>query len=222
MNSPIVSSPKPITLIGGAQVAHSLLTEALKYGADVVCADGGADTALRAGLNPVAVIGDMDSVSGAAKDAYRDVLHEIAEQDSTDFDKALRNIDAPLIVGVGFLGQRLDHAMAALHVLQKYDRPVVLLGEDDLAFVVPGQITMTVPVGLRISLMPLAAPVVTTQGLRWEVTEATMSMRDFIGSSNEAAAQVVTIKATPGLAVIMPPEALRAVVAALTGVVPTQ
>ncbi|WP_296418960.1 thiamine diphosphokinase [Pseudooctadecabacter sp.] len=222
MNSPIVSSPKPITLIGGAQVAHSLITEALKYGADVVCADGGADTALWAGLDPVAVIGDMDSVSEAAKDAYSDVLHQIAEQDSTDFDKALRNIDAPLIIGVGFLGQRLDHAMAALHVLQKYDRPVVLLGEDDLVFVVPDQITMTVPVGLRISLMPLAEPVVTTHGLRWEVTEATMSMRDFIGSSNEAAAEVVTINATPGLAVIMPPEALQTVVAALTGVVPAQ
>jgi thiamine pyrophosphokinase len=106
---PIVSSSAPITLIGGADPAPDILTVALKWGETVVCADGGADTALWAELNPVAVIGDMDSISDAAKDAYRDVLHPITEQDSTDFDKALRHIVAPLVLGAGFSGARIDH-----------------------------------------------------------------------------------------------------------------
>lgn len=222
MNNPIVSSAKAITLIGGAQVAQDLLTEALKYGADVVCADGGTDTALWAGLDPVAVIGDLDSVTDAARDAYGAVLHQIAEQDSTDFDKCLRNITAPLIIGVGFLGQRLDHALAALHVLQKYDQPVVLLSEDDVVVMVQGHLRLHVPVGMRVSLLPVTDCTVSTRGLRWELAEAGMSMRDFIGSSNEAAAPVIEIKATRGLAVLMPPLALASVVAAVTGDVHAQ
>lgn len=217
MIEPIVSSPSPITLIGGAQVAPDTLTVALKWGNTVACADGGADTALWAELDPVAIIGDMDSISQAAKTAYRDILHPIAEQDSTDFDKALRHIEAPLILGVGFLGDRLDHALAAIHVLLKYrDRPVVLIGDHDLMFICPAEIEMSVPKGMRVSLMPVPDAGVETRGLTWDVSDAAMSMRAFIGTSNAVASSPVTIRATGDLAVLMPPEALDAVVAALT------
>ena len=41
------------------------------------------------------MIGDFDSISDAAQRALPPAaLHRIAEQDSTDFDKCLRNIDA--------------------------------------------------------------------------------------------------------------------------------
>ncbi len=217
MNQPIVSSPDPVTLIGGGDPAPSTLTEALKWGKTVVCADGGADHALWAELNPVAVIGDMDSISDAARDAYSDVLHPIAEQNSTDFDKALRNIDAPLVLGVGFMGDRLDHTLAALHVLLKYrETPVILLGEYDLLFIAPPRIQMTLPVGMRFSLMPVTDARVETRGFKWDVTDGAMSMRDFIGSSNEVAAPVVEIHAMGGLAVILPPVALDATVRDLT------
>lgn len=217
MNSLIVSSPKAITLIGGAQVSQSILSEALKYGENVVCADGGADTALWACLNPVAVIGDMDSASEAAKDAYGDVLHPIPEQNSTDFDKCLRNIEAPLIIGVGFLGDRVDHMLACLHVLLKYrDKPVVLLGDHDVVFIAPSHIRLTLPVGSRLSLMPLPGARVDTRGLRWEVKDGAMSLTQFIGTSNEVAAPVVELRAMGGLGVILPPEALGAVIDALT------
>lgn len=188
----------------------------------MVCADGGADTALSAGLTVEAVIGDMDSASAAAKTAYGAVLHPIAEQNSTDFDKCLRNIEAPAILGVGFLGDRVDHTLAVLHVLQKYRRPIVLLGADDLVFMVPDQVRFDAVLGQRVSLMPVTDSIVTSRGLKWEVTDAPMSMRDFIGSSNEATAQVVEVRATPGMAVIMPPEALGSVWAELTGGVPAR
>ncbi len=217
MNQPIVSSSSPITLIGGVDPAPDILTVALKYGKTVVCVDGGADHALWAELDPIAVIGDMDSISDAARAAYSDVLHHIAEQNSTDFDKALRNINAPLILGIGFLGDRLDHTLAALHVLLKYrDRPVVLFGEHDLVFIAPSHIRMTLPVGMRLSLMPVTDARVDTTGLKWNVTDGAMSMRDFIGSSNEVAEPQVDIHAMGGLAVILPPDALDAAVEGLT------
>lgn len=217
MIQPIVSSMRPITLLGGAKPALDTLTEALKCGKTVVCADGGADLALREGLTPAAVIGDLDSISDAARAAFQAVLHHIPEQNSTDFDKVLRHVDAPLILGVGFLGDRLDHTLAALHVLLKYrERPVVLIGDHDIVFICPPKIELNLPVGVRISLMPLTDARVDTQGLRWDVKDGAMSMHDFIGSSNEVAHTPVTIHAMGGLAILTPPETLGAVIAALT------
>lgn len=221
MSQPIVSSATPIILIGGAEVAPDTLTTALKWGKTVVCADGGADTALWAELQPAAVIGDMDSISDAAKDAYAEVLHPIAEQNSTDFEKALRNIEAPLIVGVGFLGDRFDHSLAALHVMLKYhDKPVVLVGDHDLLFLAPRQVVLNLPVGMRFSLMPMAQARVDTIGLKWNLSDAAMSLKEFIGTSNEVVSSPVSVYALGGLAVILPPEALEAVIIGLTGDVP--
>ncbi|MEL6959929.1 MAG: thiamine diphosphokinase [Pseudomonadota bacterium] len=216
MKTPIVSSHRPVLLIGGAEIGPDRLTEALKYGETVVCADGGANAALDAGLEPAAIIGDMDSVSVASLSAYRDVLYPIDEQDSTDFDKVLRSVEAPLYLGAGFLGDRFDHAVAALHVLLKYsDKPVILISDDDVVFLVPRALTLRLPVGTRVSLLPVMPCEVTTRGLKWDIDGQSMSMADFIGSSNEAAEDVISICAHEGLVVMLPPEALAAAVAAL-------
>ncbi len=217
MNQPIVSSASPITLIGGVEPAPQTLAKALSIAPIVVAVDGGGDHALAAGLTPEAVIGDMDSLSNAGRAALGGRVHHIAEQNSTDFDKALRSIAAPLVIGVGFLGDRLDHALAALHVLLKYrDRAVVLLGEHDLLFIAPRHIQMALPIGMRVSLMPITDARVDANGLKYNVKDGAMSMRDFIGSSNEVADPVVDIYAMGGLAVILPPEALDAALAGLT------
>lgn len=217
MNQPIVSSLSPITLIGGVKPAPATLTKALSVAPCVVAVDGGGDHALAAGLMPEAVIGDMDSLSDAGKQALDGRVHHIAEQNSTDFDKALRSIAAPLVIGVGFLGDRLDHALAALHVLLKYrDTPVVLLGEHDLLFIAPSHIQMTLPTGMRFSLMPITDARVDASGLKYTIKDGAMSMRDFIGSSNEVAQPLVDIRAMGGLAVILPPEALDAALTGLT------
>ena len=220
MNQPIVSSADPIILIGGAQVDPSILTLALNFGSTVVCADGGANTALAQGLDPVAVIGDLDSISDGARAAFGDVLHHIAEQNSTDLDKVLRNITAPLIIGVGFLGDRFDHALGALHVLQKFaDQPIVLVGEYDVVFMAPAHLTLDRPVGERVSLMPLPEARVETLGLKWDVTDAAMSLEAFIGTLNEVAQSPYEVRTMGRLAVILPSAALGSVVGALTSAV---
>ncbi|WP_281984043.1 thiamine diphosphokinase [Thalassorhabdomicrobium marinisediminis] len=208
-------------MIGGGDVSPDTLSEALKWGETVVCADGGADVALRAGLRPAAVIGDLDSISDDARAAFDAVLHPVAEQDSTDFDKALRHVTAPLVIGVGFLGRRFDHSLAALHVLLKYrHRPVILLGEDDVVFVPPPLLVLDTDAGQRVSLLPLMPGRVSTRGLRWDVAGAEMSMADFIGSSNEATGPRVEVHSDGGLALILPRAALGAAVRAVQADVP--
>ena len=59
----------------------------------------------------------MDSISDGRRAGLQGVLHRIAEQETTDFDKVLRSVAAPLAIAVGFSGGRLDHELAVLNCL---------------------------------------------------------------------------------------------------------
>ena len=45
---------------------------------------------------------------------------QIAEQVTTDFEKALYSTRAPVTVALGMTGKRLDHTLAALDAVSKY------------------------------------------------------------------------------------------------------
>lgn len=220
MIQPIVSSARPITLIGGADPAPGTLTMALRWGESVVCADGGADLALRSRLSPVAVIGDLDSISGAARQAFGSVLHEIPEQDSTDFDKALRHIAAPLILGVGFSGGRLDHELAALNTLVRHpDRRCILLGKDSIVMLCPPDITLDLPIDAPLSLFPMGDVACDSAGLQWPTRGIRFAPDGQIGTSNaaNAAGDPVSLRPdAPRMLLILPSGALDVTVQALS------
>ncbi|GAB5445193.1 MAG: thiamine diphosphokinase [Gymnodinialimonas sp.] len=185
-----------------------------------VAADGGADALLANGVIPDAVIGDMDSLSEAGRAAIpAERLFEVAEQDSTDFDKAVRGIDAPLIYAVGFTGARLDHELAALHVLARYhDRAVVLVGEQDVTVHLPARLALDLPPGLRVSLFPLDAVTAGMAGLRWSFEALALHPLRKIGTSNEASGGAVVLTSDkPGALLILPRGALDALVAGMSG-----
>lgn len=219
MNPAIVSSASPVTLIGGADFAPESVTVALKWGATVVCADGGADSALWAELDPVAVIGDMDSISRAARDAYAEVLHPITEQDSTDFDKALRHIEAPLVLGVGFSGARFDHELGSMNVLTRHpDRRCILIGEETIVLLCPPEIRLDLEQGSAVSLFPMAQVGCESAGLRWATDGLRFAPDGRIGTLNKADGVVTLRPDAPKMLLILPRAALditvRAVLAA--------
>ena len=83
----------------------------------VVGADGGGERLLAAGIEPDAVVGDLDSLSAAAQKQLSDRLVRDTGPDSSDLEKAVawawaRGADD--IVVVGWSGSRLDHTLAAL------------------------------------------------------------------------------------------------------------
>ncbi len=188
----VLDSKTPITLVGGGPVDEGLLAQAVALGATVVAADGGVHRAQDLGQSVDHVIGDMDSVDLSKIDGPK--LHPIAEQMSTDLDKCLRSCDAPYFIGVGFLGGRLDHQMAACHSLvEAADRQVVLIGEEDLCFLAPFNLTLNLPVGTRVSLFPMGEVEGNSAGLKWPIHAYQFSPALMIGTSNETDAERVEL-----------------------------
>ncbi|WP_037281007.1 thiamine diphosphokinase [Rubellimicrobium mesophilum] len=212
----IVQSREPVTLVGGADLTAEDLALSLRLAPILVAADGGADAVLAAGADPVAVIGDMDSLSEEAARAFAGRLHPVPEQETTDFDKALTRIDAPAVVALGFAGGRLDHELAALHSLvARPDRPCVLLGPTTLAFHAPPELALPLDPGTLVSLFPFAPVGIASEGLLWPTDGLAFAPQTRIGTSNEARGEVRLRPSGPGMLVILPRGVLARAVAAL-------
>jgi thiamine pyrophosphokinase len=213
----IVADNKPVTLIGGAEIKKTLLDRAQSLGPLVVAADGGADAALYNGVVPDAVIGDFDSLSEAARERLpNSSLHKIAEQDTTDFDKCLRNIDAPLVVGIGFSGNRLDHQLAAYNTLVRHpDRPCLLLGVEELVFLCPPSIRLDLKISTPVSLFPMGAVEGVSDGLEYPIDGLNFAPDGRVGTSNVAIGPVDISVTSPKMLVILPQESFEQAAKAL-------
>lgn len=208
----IVHSDGMVLLVGGGSCDKAGFETLLATSKQVVAADSGADQVLEFGHIPDAVIGDLDSLSqdGRAK-IPPERVHYIAEQDSTDFDKALRNIDAPLVVGMGFLGRRVDHELAALNVLTRHaHRRCLLVGQKDVILHVPPKIDLDLPIGARLSLFPMSPVSGRSDGLCWPIDGIAMTPGGRTGTSNKVDGPVRLQMDGPGMLLILSRAALDA------------
>ncbi|MGY3670300.1 thiamine diphosphokinase [Marinovum sp. KMM 9989] len=205
-------------MVGGGEFRHADLIVAQNWAKRAVAADGGAKVLLRHGVVPEAVIGDFDSLDAATRAALpASALHHISEQDSTDFDKCLRNIAAPLILGLGFLGARVDHQLSVFNRLAaRPESPCVLIGREDIVFHAPPRLDLSLDVGTRVSLFPMRPVQGQSVGLRWPIDGLDFAPGARVGTSNEASATRVQLwMDTPGMLVILPRDCIDEVVRAV-------
>ncbi|SFU17693.1 thiamine diphosphokinase [Sedimentitalea nanhaiensis] len=217
MKNTLVFSKNPVTLVGGGDVGAEDIELALGLAPEMVAADGGAANVLDAGHMPFAVIGDFDSIAPTERARIpQDRQFVIHEQASTDFDKALRSISAPVVLAVGFLGGRVDHQLAAFNVLVRHaDRPCILIGVHELVFHIPEKLDLDLAPGDVVSLYPMAPVTGRSSGLEWPIDGLTMAPDGQIGTSNRALGPVSLRMEGPGMLGIVPRSVLRHVMQAI-------
>lgn len=220
-----IRHPQGVTVIGGGAVSAGELAAARALAPLLVAADGGADRARALGHAPDWLVGDLDSVSDAARAALPPGrILRVAEQDSTDFAKCLARIEAPLVMAVGFTGLRLDHTLAALTVLVGAARGrasgdgsapvVVMLSSDDVIAACPPELALELAPGTRVSLYPMGPARGSSTGLEWPLDGIELSPAGRVGTSNRATGPVALRMAGPVL-VMLPRGALGALLAGL-------
>lgn len=209
-DSTLLARDLPICLVGGGPVTADDIAALAALSCGYVGVDGGADALHAAAITPLAVIGDLDSLSDAARAQFADLLHQISEQDTTDFEKALLRIRAPLIYAIGFTGGRIDHSLSVLNVMARHRaRAVVLVDPHDVSLLVPqGGIALDLPADMRVSLMPLGDVRATAIGLRWPFRDWPMHPAGSTSASNMALGGRVQITARGPLLLTLPRAAL--------------
>jgi thiamine pyrophosphokinase len=183
----------------------------------VVAADSGLEGARRLGLEPGLVVGDMDSVDGAAlaeaEAAGVPVERHPTAKDATDLDLA---VDAALARGprrlmvVTGAGDRLDHTLAvalSLAAPRLASMPTEAWIGPAHVWVVRRRLTLEAPLGTLVSLVPAHGPArgVTTTGLRYPLAGEDLDPGTTRGISNEVAAPRATVALREGvLLAVMP------------------
>lgn len=214
----IIRETSPIAVLGGGPVLDSDLALARAIAPILVAVDRGANTALQHGIIPDAVIGDMDSISQETlKTIPAERVHKIAEQETTDFEKCLINVKAPLLLCVGFTGNRLDHELAVFNAMVKHpEQATILIGAKDIVFRLPRHLELHLAVGSRFSIFPMRKTRGKSQGLRWPIDGLKLAPWSRIGVSNEVAMSPIDLRISRGEALaILPKAALPEVMTAL-------
>ncbi len=184
----------------------------------VLAADGGGRHALSLDLQPDLVIGDMDSSSPAERERLeaggaRFIVHPPAK-DETDLELALRHAverEADEIVVLAALGGRLDQTIANVLLLslpELIGRDVRLVAGPQpeeyarlTACLVRDRATIQGRPGDLVSLIPLGGEArgVTTEGLKYPLSDDPLPFGPALGVSNELNAPQARIKVRDGL-----------------------
>jgi len=207
MEKIIFETTEAVLLVGAGECRPDDLREVLAVIPRLVAADGGAEHALMIDAVPEAIVGDFDSFPSEMHSKIpENRLHHVAEQDSIDFEKALARISAPLVLGVGFLGQRVDHQLAAFNVLmRRAHQRCLLIGSEQVVFLCPPEIDFSSQVGGLVSVFPLVPIVAESCGLHWPLDGLDLAPDRLISTSNKAAQNHIHIKVNmPGLLVMLP------------------
>jgi thiamine pyrophosphokinase len=177
----------------------SISLQSLREDDLLIAVDGGAQHLQELGLSPATVIGDMDSISPTLlndlKTRDTQLIVYPRDKNQTDLELALTyavqsGVQEVLLFGV--LGGRLDQSVANLMLLTRddwQDLSLVISSAPDTAYVLRdrGTITLQGSPGDIVSLIPFSALVteVSTQGLRWPLKNAELTLGNTISVSNE-------------------------------------
>lgn len=188
----------------GAFPPVARLRKILREASLVVCANGGARHALRLGLKPDIVIGDLDSLPLSMRRRLKHAsIIQWANQNLTDLEKALlfllrRRVKRITILGA--TGKRIDQTLANIALLNKYHRRarLTLIDSTGQLEIVQSKAKLRAARGEMVSLLPIGRTVgVRTRGLLYPLRNEALKAGTR-GVSNKATGRTVEITLQSG------------------------
>lgn len=199
-------------------LANGEMKDYLKYqplfnNCQVICADGGVNHTPKLGVTPHMVVGDMDSADPDLlvhlELAGTKLVRCPRDKDEMDTELAIAeavNQGATSITLLGCTGNRLDHTLAAIHLLI----PLTLKGIEGKIISDDHYLTVITPnnplifrgtIGNIISLLPLTSVVagVTSSGVKWPLQNAVLELGKPYAVSNETTEDEVNVSVSEGV-----------------------
>jgi thiamine pyrophosphokinase len=176
----------------------------------LVAADGAARALSALGITVDLVIGDLDGL-GADREriaASGALVIEEPGQEWGDFEKALEWIErdgyaSVTVIGIG--GGLIDHALNNFSVLARHvGRLRIAIAADGLlGWCVGDELRFSCTVGDRVSLIPLPAATVATEGLAWALSGERLAFGEREGASNRATDASGAVSVSDGVLLVV-------------------
>lgn len=204
MCSQVFAHIECVAIANGTPLPKELILN-VSQGRTIVALDG-AVRALRevygSEIKPDIVVGDFDSCSVTDRGHFADaqIIHE-PSQDINDLEKGIIQCDALGAQQIWLLNalglDRLDHSIAAMHILKKYHnpgRPLRLVSTNQiLEFVKDAKLSFESKVGEAVGVFGFPQASIVSRGLMYEMTDYWVEGSQF-SSSNYVADRSVAIE----------------------------
>lgn len=187
---------RAVIITNGFISSYSYLRELINLNDLIICADGGSEHALKAGITPNVIVGDFDSASPETVAVFKEQDIPFIEyptvKDKTDTELAIDYAVAKgynEILLLGCFGSRVDHTLANIMLLASLAQKgikVWAVDENNDLYVCLDNVEILGEPGDYVSLIPLTAEVigVTTHNLAYKLENATLSLGSTLPLSN--------------------------------------
>lgn len=202
---------KALIFAGGHVKDYTSLKVYVKDVDFIICADSGTHHALKMGIKPDLIIGDLDSINSEALAKVKEMGITVdkypPEKDYTDTDLALRiayEKGASEAILIGGIGSRPDHSLANILLTVQFNNmglKVKLVGENWEIFLIDKKAEILGKKGDLLSLIPISPQVtgVTTYGLYYSLQKDTLYLGQALGISNIFIKEKAVISIESGL-----------------------
>ncbi|MBK9099682.1 MAG: thiamine diphosphokinase [bacterium] len=203
---------KCIILANGKSPKKSIITYFQKSGYNtLICADGGANSALKMKLVPDIIIGDLDSISKNTLREFKPIskIIQLKRQNDTDVEKCLKyaiknKFDEALLVGA--TGNRLDHTFCNLGIVLKFflKIKISLIAENSFLKAYTGKIELKTIPNETISLYGISPETkITSKGLKYELTNTALPFGIRESTSNIAIKNPMKLNISNGVVFVI-------------------
>ena len=175
-----------------------------KHQLPIIAADGAANSLYALGLHPAIIVGDLDSVDSSLLAKYP-FLH-LPDQNSNDYQKTLAYLQEnqllPSIV-VGINGGYLDHILNNINIFMSTDCLLYAPPLHGWGLNSGSEIDLILPKDSKISLIGIPHAVISSQGLKWELSKNTLSFPGSNSCYNRTVLPKITLEVHEGKLLIL-------------------
>ena len=184
-----------VVIIAGGDIDDSAVSLFCPGGSIyIIAVDRGYESALKMGIIPDLILGDMDSVSPEKLHSARDQGIQIrefpAEKDESDLELAIDEsirMNPDRIVILGATGGRMDHTLFNILLLLKYDNiNITIKSIREEIFLADKKTEINAPIGTTVSLVPLTTEIkgIVAEGFKYPLKGESLYMASSRGLSN--------------------------------------
>lgn len=179
----------------------------LRQAHTIIACDGATQKLLDFGLEPMHIVGDMDSLSEDLKLRFASIISPSKDQETNDLTKAvLKALDLGVeqAVILGATGQREDHTLGNIGLLAEHAHKLELQMISDYGLFIPLAESAHLPSykGQQISIFnPIGQAKISTSHLKYPITNRSLN-NWWEGTLNEATGEQFSLAFNAGVLVV--------------------
>lgn len=198
---------KIVIVADGIFPTHKIPLGYLRDAERIVYCDGSTENLVKFGLEPMAIVGDMDSLSDELANRFADRLFTDVGQETNDLTKAVnwciaRGYNDIIIVGA--TGKREDHTIGNISLLAEYARNANVMMVTDTGILKPyskSSEILSFP-GQQVSLFSIDPETeITTFGLKYPLRKSKLK-NWWVATLNEALGNSFTLSFIDGRVIV--------------------